>query len=140
MCSMSLPTQRTLMSARKFILGIGLSNQCHVCAACRKDITKCIRDDKYQPRWAARETAKCTIAGCTERSSCHTHRQCPNPAKISAYLRQSTEYEVPIKPIDRVCYVCYKAHLEILQQHKNKSTDEDLIQLLDHLQTYTTLG
>ena len=57
-------------------------------------------------------------------------KPCPQPALIEHYLKENTGYEGSIKESDKVCYVCYRSHLVILQQRNDSSTDKDLLQLI----------
>ena len=57
-------------------------------------------------------------------------KPCPQPALIGHYLKENTVYEGSIKESDKVCYVCYRSHLVILQQRNDSSTDKDLLQLI----------
>ena len=57
-------------------------------------------------------------------------KPCPQPALIQHYLKENTGYEGSIKESDKVCYVCYRSHLVILQQRNDSSTDKDLLQLI----------
>lgn len=65
-----------------------------------------------------------------------TARFCPNPDLIEAHLREKTGFDGHIKEADRVCFICYKFHLRILQQLKTISTDSDLKAILNTT-TYT---
>ena len=144
----SCPDNWSIETARKFAFSVGVSGQCPICGPCRRDITKCMKDGDYKPRWVTKETTKCAIKGCTKKCTRHldkpqelveialsqnneqineditpvptplctehyhsiyniinpkqcncvtcntslrytTHRQCPDPYKISKYLRQS---------------------------------------------------
>ena len=49
-------------------------------------------------------------------------KPCPQPALIEHYLKENTGYEGCIKEGDKVCYVCYRSHLVILQQRNDSST------------------
>ena len=178
--------------ARTFVLALGIHPTSPICSACRKDVTRCVRDDNFKPRWEKVLNNTCCVLDCTDVTfaslnkskelvqsafdqgelhtcsdetpiptplckhhyhlvykliqpsklnctTCNTplkytsHRMCPNPTMVEEYLRQHTGYEGHIEESDRVCYICYKSHLVIIQQSTPRSIDSDLEQLIHHL-------
>ena len=71
----------------------------------------------------------CVTCGTSLRQDSNP-KPCPQPALIEHYLKENTGYEGSIKEGDKVCYVCYRSHLVILQQRNDSSTDKDLLQLI----------
>ena len=57
-------------------------------------------------------------------------RPCPKPEIIELHLRENTGFEGHLKAQDKVCYICYKSHLVILQPNQMISRDSDLQQLI----------
>ena len=37
--------------ARTLVVSLGLSAKSLICSACRKDVTRCLSNDEYTPRW-----------------------------------------------------------------------------------------
>ena len=72
---------------------------------------------------------QCVTCGTSLRRDSNP-KPCPRPALIEHYLKENTGYEGSIKESDKVCYVCYRSHLVILQQRNDSSTDKDLLQLI----------
>ena len=67
----SCPDNWSIETARKFAFSVGVSGQCPICVPCRRDITKCMKDGDYKPRWVTKETTKCAIKGCTKKCTRH---------------------------------------------------------------------
>ena len=61
--TLSSPEKWTSESAKKFVDNLGVGPQCLICTACRKDITKCIKNNKFKPRWVAKEIITCCVMG-----------------------------------------------------------------------------
>lgn len=65
--------------------------------------------------------------------SLQTIRKCPDPTLIERFLQQNTGFMGKIDAEDRICYACYKAHLVIINiNNTNKSSDQDLLVLIEH--------
>ena len=65
-------------------------------------------------------------------------RSCPDPDAIQAYLSDKTGFDGVLCKGAKTCYACYKFHLQILNQSKCLSTDEDLMKIL-HVSIRNTL-
>ena len=68
----------------------------------------------------------------------HTKSQkCPDPILIQRFLQQNTYFTGQICIEDRICNVCYKAHLVIIKHTNNttSSTGQDLSCLIDRIKT-----
>ena len=50
---------------------------------------------------------------CPRRGTAYT-RHCPNPLVINDHMQNQLGIECHITPSDRICYVCYKLHNQIL--------------------------
>ena len=64
-------------------------------------------------------------------------RKCPDPTLIQRFLQQNIDFTGQISIEDRICYVCYKAHLVIIK-HTNNTTNsigQDLSCLIDRVKT-----
>ena len=62
------------------------------------------------------------------------HKVCPNPKIVERFLTENTEYDGQINDHDKVCYTCYRAHLEIIKLDSEISRDEDLQDLITELE------
>ena len=64
-------------------------------------------------------------------------RACPAPSQIQEYLAENTGFEGEITSVTKVCFSCYKAHLNILKMVKETkiSTDSDLIAIIEKLKS-----
>jgi len=65
-------------------------------------------------------------------------RTCPDPGKIQEYLLKNTGFEGVIGNECKVCFACYKSHLQILKCVKTISTDSDLLALISVLKLTLT--
>jgi len=65
-------------------------------------------------------------------------RTCPEPGKIQEYLLKNTGFEGVIGNECKVCFACYKSHLQILKCVKTISTDSDLLALISALKLTLT--
>ena len=50
--------------------------------------------------------------------------------RIQSYLAENTGYEGVLKDGDKVCFACYKSHLQILKHSQIRSLDTDLVELI----------
>ena len=50
--------------------------------------------------------------------------------RIQTYLVWKTGYEGVLNDGDKVCFACYKSHLQILKHSQNHSIDTDLVELI----------
>ncbi len=66
-------------------------------------------------------------------------KTCNQPNVIELYLKEKAGFEGTIKEGDKVCYVCYRSHLVILDtmDSEQTSTDSDLIQIIQAIQDST---
>ena len=80
----------------------------------------------------------CVTCGTSLKAS--ISKQCPNPAVISEYLHDNTDFDGHIEDGSKVCYVCYKAHLVILKRGANEaSKDCDLQQVITTLSVNSSI-
>ena len=49
---------------------------------------------------------------------------------IQGYLAEKTGYEGTLNECDKVCFSCYKSHLQILKHSKGNSVDTDLAEII----------
>ena len=61
---LSQPENWTSECGQAFAKNLGVSRQSLICTACRKDITRCIKDAKFKPRWVVKEVTTCSINEC----------------------------------------------------------------------------
>ena len=60
-------------------------------------------------------------------------KSCPKPAEIEQYLWENAGFQSTLNDKDKVCYVCYRSHLVILQHSTSISKDSDLRELISGL-------
>ena len=65
-------------------------------------------------------------------------RTCPDPGRVQEYLSKNTGYEGVIGKECKVCFACYRSHLQILKDVKAISTDSDLSALINALKLTLT--
>ena len=69
-----------------------------------------------------------------------TQKICPQPAIIEQHLKENVVFEGKIKGGDKICYMCYRSYLIILQTGKETSMDSDLLEVINtHPTKYTSL-
>ena len=102
-------------SCRQFAQSLDISGHCLVCRPCCNDITRLKKDPSHRPRWE-----KCRVTECT----------IPNTERIQSYLAEKTGYEGVLKDGNKVCFACYKSHLQILKHSQIHSIDTDLVELI----------
>ena len=73
----------------------------------------------------------CPTCGSTLKGS--SPRTCPNPGIIQEYLSKNTGFEGVISSECKVCFACYKSHLQILKCVKTISTANGLLALINAL-------
>ena len=71
---------------------------------------------------------------CPRRGTAYT-RHCPNPLVINDHMQNQLGIECHITPSDRICYVCYKLHNQMLHniQAGNIPSDTALSDLISSL-------
>ena len=78
----------------------------------------------------------CPTCGSSLKGS--STRTCPNPEKIQEYLSKNTGFEGVISNECKVCFACYKSHLQILKCVNTISTDSGLSALINALKLTLT--
>ena len=68
---------------------------------------------------------------CSRHLQAGNDRHCPQSRVVEAYLHKCTAFTIDISESDRVCFTCYKSHLQIPKQNLPTSTDEDLRPLVE---------
>ena len=76
----------------------------------------------------------CVMCGLSLRHT--TPKLCTQTQIIELHLKENTGFEGAIKEGDKVCYVCYRSHLIILEKRGQElySTDSDLQQIIQQTQ------
>ena len=71
---------------------------------------------------------------CPGKETAYT-RHCPNPFVINDHMQNQLGIECHITPGDRICYICYKLHNEILHniQADNIPSDTALSDFISYL-------
>ena len=66
--NMSIPEKWISEPARNLVVSLGVSLTCTICSVCRKDVTRCLGDDAYIPRWDKCTNTKsmCCVSECTD--------------------------------------------------------------------------
>ena len=66
--NMTIPEKWRSEPARRLVVSLGVDLTCTVCSACRKDVTRCLGDDTYIPRWGKCTGIKsmCCLSECNE--------------------------------------------------------------------------
>ena len=59
-------------------------------------------------------------------------RHCPNPVAIKQHFSRCGDIDICITDKDTICTNCYNAHLQILHECKETSTDDELKALLEN--------
>ena len=59
-------------------------------------------------------------------------RHCPNPVVIKQHFSRCGDIDICISDKDTICTNCYNAHLQILHECKETSTDDELKALLEN--------
>ena len=73
------------------------------------------------------QQSNCPTCGSSLRTT-HT-RSCPNAPFIRKYLEEKTGFEGELIENTKVCYACYKSHLQLLKDANTISTNSDLLEL-----------
>ena len=58
-------------------------------------------------------------------------RPCPDVPRILKYLKEKTGFEGELTENTKVCYTCYKSHLQMLKEANRMSTNDDLLKLIN---------
>ena len=61
-------------------------------------------------------------------------RSCPSPAVIQHHPQEKTGFEGMLTPDSRVCFACYKVHLQLIHEETNISNDASLLAIIEELQ------
>ena len=70
----------------------------------------------------------CPTCGSSLRTT--TARPCPDVPHILKYLQEKTGFEGELTENTKICYACYKSHLQMLKEANTISTNNDLFKLI----------
>ena len=75
------------------------------------------------------QQSHCPTCGTSLRTT--PARPCPDVLRILKYLQEKTGFEGELTENTKVCYTCYKSHLQMLKEANRLSTNNDLLKLIN---------
>ena len=131
-------TKLTTKASMCDLLGVQMENPDHACND-NEETALCMEHYGAIYRLLNPTNRKCITCSKTLTDPTRS-RKCPEPELIQKFLVQNTEFSGEIGTEDRVCYVCYRAHLITIKhlQNTTTSTDADLSTTIERIKRDTS--
>ena len=92
-------------SSKVIAESLGISENSAVCRECRQDIKRLMHNPTLVPRWNKHTKKRCCVTGCSAECFCETEVMSADELSSTLGIEMS-----------RVCYACYKAHLQLIHE------------------------